>query len=366
MRTFPVRQFQALMLIGAACVVSSGCALHGVRHEVRCIAHMDIPRELDKISLPTYRVEPPDILLIEAVNNIRPPEDLLRAGDELIIQASGLIPPDPEGDALEAQFNAINSVFRVQPSGIVDLGPIYGPVRVSGLTLDGAREALIVHLRDVIGLKEPRVAVDMPNIVGRQVISGEHLVRPDGTIALGIYGSVYAAGLTTAEIKVAVEAHLAQFVLQPEVSVDVLAYNSKVYYVITDGGGFGERVARLPSTGSETVLDAVAQIEGLSEVSSKKMWIARPAPSGTECAQTLPVDWRAITEDGVTATNYQVFPGDRIYIKADKLVACDNFIRKLTAPAERILGFILLSNATVRAVEGNQQGTGGGGFGGGF
>ena len=40
-------------------------------------------------------------------------------------------------------------------------------------------------------------------------------------------------------------------------SVDVLAYNSRVYYIITDRLGFGVIVDRLPITGSETVLDAL-------------------------------------------------------------------------------------------------------------
>ena len=60
----------------------------------------------------------------------------------------------------------------------------------------------------------------------------------------------------------------------------MFAYNSKVYYVITEGAGQGDLVARLPITGNETVLDAISQINGLSRLSSKNIWIARPTPSG--------------------------------------------------------------------------------------
>ena len=31
--------------------------------------------------------------------------------------------------------------------------------------------------------------------------------------------------------------------------------------------------------------------------------------------QTLSVDWQAITQRGETATNYQILPGDRVYVK---------------------------------------------------
>ena len=42
-----------------------------------------------------------------------------------------------------------------------------------------------------------------------------------------------------------------------QAEVDVIAYNSKNYYVITDGAGYGEQVYPFPVMGSETVLDAI-------------------------------------------------------------------------------------------------------------
>src|SRR5262249_15739256 len=99
-----------------------------------------------------------------------------------------------------------------------------------------------------------------------QPVRGQHLVRPDGTISLGIYGTVRVAGLTLEQAKMAIWEVLSQRVPTPEIIdpetkkrlrvdplqnlyVDVLAYNSKWYYVITDGGGYGEQVVRLPITG---------------------------------------------------------------------------------------------------------------------
>ena len=54
------------------------------------------------------------------------------------------------------------------------------------------------------------------------------------------------------------------------------------------------------------------------------------------------MDIDSITRVGDIATNYQVLPGDRIYIAEDKLVALDSNLQKLIAPAERIIGFSLL------------------------
>jgi hypothetical protein len=133
--------------------------------------------------------------------------------------------------------------------------------------------------------------------------------------------------------------------------VDGGGYNSKFVYVVTDGGGNGESVVRLPVVGNETVLDAVGQIGGLSGVSSKKrIWVARPSPADTCKEQVLPVDWCGITQGGKTATNYQLLPGDRVYVMAQPLVTTDTAIGRILSPIERIFGFILLGNGTVRAL----------------
>lgn len=345
----------------AVAIGLSGCASAGYRNQSALlwdIEGSDVPRELDMATIPSYRVAPPDILILEAVNNIRPARDPLRAGDELIIRASNTLPIDQAADPTLNEFKIIRNVYRVQTDGTVDLGPEYGNVAVEGMTTDEAKDAVESHLKDTVGLADPKVAVSMPNVNGRQEISGEHLVRPDGTVSLGIYGGVYVAGMTVDEIKQAVEVHLSEFIHEPEIQVDISAYNSKKYYVITDGGGFGETVTPVPFTGNETVLDAIANIQGLSEVSSKTLWISRPAPNGAGCAQKLPVDWRAITEDGITTTNYQILPQDRIYIRADKLTALDSALAKVIAPINRVFGVILLGTATIQRLHNPNGGAG--------
>ncbi len=131
----------------------------------------------------------------------------------------------------------------------------------------------------------------------------------------------------------------------------MVAYNSKVYYVITQGAGLGDNVRRLPITGNETVLDAISQINGLSQVSSKKIWIARPAPHNFGCQQILPIDWDAITQGAQTATNYQILPGDRLFVAEDELVTFTNVMDKVTAPIERLAGILALGDSTIRGFQ---------------
>lgn len=63
----------------------------------------------------------------------------------------------------------------------------------------------------------------------------------DGTISLGLHGAVRVAGLTIDDAREAIERHLTQYIKEPKVNVDIYAYNSKFYYIIADGAGFGPR-----------------------------------------------------------------------------------------------------------------------------
>ncbi len=57
------------------------------------------------------------------------------------------------------------------------------------------------------------------------------------------------------------------------------------------------------------------------------------------CEQILPVDWVAITQGGVTATNYQVLPGDRVFIAQDaEVVTLYNVEDRMIRPFERVDG----------------------------
>lgn len=318
----------------------------------------DVPRELRKTSLPEYIIEPPDILLIEAVNNLRPTHSPVHAGEPLLVQVNRTIPIGQQENPVAQQFKQLNGVFVIGTDGYLNLGPEYGKVLVAEEPLPEIQRRVESHLQQI--LTDPQVLVTLPRPENKQYVAGQHLVRPDGTVGLGIYGSVRVVGMTLVQARQAIETHLSQHIHRPEVSVDVLAYNSKKYYVITDGGGAGEQVYPMPCTGNETVLDAVANIQGLPTVASKgAIWIARPTAEECGPDQILKVDWNAIAQGGQTATNYQILPGDRLYVKASPMITFDTKLAKFTAPFERMLGFTILGNGTVRTIQRGKNSQGG-------
>jgi polysaccharide export outer membrane protein len=331
------------LLLVALAMGSSGCtAFMAPRQPVpvtppEAPPTSSVPRELEKVTLPRYVIEPPDILLIEGVKLVPKSPHRIETFDVLLIRVVGALPDQP-----------IDDQYSVDADGSVNLGPTYGRIKVVGLTIEESEDELRDQLTRV--LTDAEVSVSLLASAGAQQITGQHLVGPDGRVNLGTYGSVFVTGMTLDQARAAIEQQLTAELEDPQVFVDVLAYNSKVYYIITQGAGLGDDVIRVPSTGNETVLDAVATLGGISQVSSTKMWIARPAPNGVGCEQILPVNWSDISQGASTATNYQLMPGDRLFIAQDRLTLFNNMTVKFLLPFERIFGIVSLGTSMANRI----------------
>ena len=295
------------------------------------------PRELAKTSLPDYIIEPPDVLSIDAITLIPKEPYKLRLLDAVAVVVTGLpVELNPTGQ------------YPVQPNGTIQLAANFGAIHAAGLTTAELQDAILKLLEQEY--KAPQVSVTIAQLAAEQQVAGEHLVAPDGRVNLGTYGQVRVVGMTIDEARQAVEQQLSNKLQDPQISLDVLGYNSKVYYVVTQGAGLGDHVIILPSKGNETVLDAIGQIQGLQSHSSTRMWVVRPGRNDCNGDQILPVDWLAVTQRGDTATNYQLLPGDRLYVSEDKLVAFDTLVGKVISPFERIFGITALGTSTAQSV----------------
>jgi protein involved in polysaccharide export with SLBB domain len=383
---------------------------------------LEPPRELSMVSLPTYRIEPPDLIKLEVIRLVPRSPCHIELSDRLLINVRGT----PKDDL------PIKNVFVVESDGKVTLGPSYGKVLVSGLSLEEARKQITQSLKKVLINPEvavqcldndphPQVAVQSTPSENDPNLSNVYRVGADGTVTLNRFGAVHVAGKTVTEARHALEQQLARYYDSPQVGLEVVGNSSKTYYVIIGasspewiGGGLlmnythemqiesdweyrknqvwtrlvtsenGVEVGRTPwtlesestlewssfvqgemrssskgraafmITGNETVLDVIGQISEIHELpplSSSKIWIARPAPAGFGREQILPVDWDAVARGGLTDTNYQILPGDRIYITGDNLTRLNNFVGKVTAPIERFLGISSLGINTINAAE---------------
>jgi polysaccharide export outer membrane protein len=318
---------------GILLLAAGGCAT--LSHDEPSVP--PVPHELARVSLPPYVIESPDILTINALRLIPRPPYRVEPLDTLGVRVTDTLPEQP-----------IQGVYGVEPDGRINLGYNYGSVSVSGMTIEEAEVAVKAHLRK--SLKPGyQVNVVLSDSRGLQLIRGSHIVQTDGVVNLGLYGSVYVDNMTIPQAKEAIEGHLAQFLVKPEISLTVSGYNSKVFYLVSDGGGVaGEQISRLPMVGKTTVLDALGQVGGLPyHAATCKMWLVRPAPVASCETLVLPVDYKGIVRRGETDTNYQIMPGDRLYVKAAPLLTADAYLARVLAPIDRLLGTSLLTSGAI-------------------
>jgi polysaccharide biosynthesis/export protein len=308
------------------------------------------PRELSMVSLPIYQIEPPDVLTIEPIRLIPRPPYRVGPRDVLQIHVLGTLSGLP-----------IDNLYLVEDDGIITLGPAYGIVRIVGMTVEEAADEITRHLQ--LQLQQPTVSVQLARPAETEELTKRPFaVQPDGTINLGRYGMVHVSGKTVTEASLALEEHLAQYFDSPKVSVTVVGYNSKSFYVVLGSGAINGPRTSTTSTpknqnllftirGKETVLDAVSQLGELSAVSSKTMWVARPVAGSEGRPEILPVDWPAIARGGVTDTNYQLMPGDRLYIVDDNLVTANKYLANATEPIRSLLDVTSVGTVMTRTLQ---------------
>src|SRR5262249_40426965 len=158
-----------------------------------------------------------DVLSIEAISLVPKSPYKLRPLDVVSVVVSGV---SDEGN--------ITGQYSIQPNGTIQIIPPgnasplaiqLGAVPAAGKTGDEVRQEILSLLSPQF--KQPQVWVSLAQLGAQQQIIGEHLVAPDGKVNLGTYGRVRLVGLTIEQARAAIEAHLSQYLDNPQISVDV-------------------------------------------------------------------------------------------------------------------------------------------------
>lgn len=163
----------------------------------------------------------------------------------------------------------------------------------------------------------------------------DQVIQPDGTIDLGKYGRMVVAGKRIEEVEACVQELVnadpevidaleeAELPGPELINVRLIDPRGSVFYVL----GAVNSPGAYPYTGRETVLDAVLAAGDLADNARRcEIILARPTPVG-DCRTVLPVCWDNIVQLGDTTTNYQLMPGDRVFVPANGL--CDQICSAL-------------------------------------
>jgi protein involved in polysaccharide export with SLBB domain len=180
-----------------------------------------------------------------------------------------------------------------------------------------ALEAYFVQPGDVLLIEVTDLEADIR-------LPADQTVMPDGTIDLAQYGRVVVAGLTIEQIEAlvtsTVQAGEKDAVVKP-INVRLNVAESATYYVLGEVNSPGA----YPLIGRETVLDAIQTAGGLSDRASDcQIILSRPTPPNS-CRIVLPVCYDRIVQLGDTTTNYQIRPGDRVFVATRTLCEAIKF-----------------------------------------
>ena len=141
----------------------------------------------------------------------------------------------------------------------------------------------------------------------------DQTVFADGTIDLGVYGRPVVAGKMLAQIEPELKALIQAREKGKEavgVTIRLIGRNTQVYYVLGEVNAPGA----FPLSGRETVLDGIIAAGGVTRrASEQNVVLSRPTPPDG-CRVVFPVCYANIVQLGDTATNYQLQPGDRVYV----------------------------------------------------
>ena len=142
-----------------------------------------------------------------------------------------------------------------------------------------------------------------------QELSVDVPVRPDGKISVPLLDDVHAEGLEPTELKEVLTREFAEFVEAPNVTVIVVAMNSRFVSIL---GQVGSQ-ARVPLTRNMRVLEAIAAVGGFQTFANKgDVRIVRRQEDGSEIEYRF--DYDAYIKGRAPGTNIVLYNGDTIIV----------------------------------------------------
>jgi polysaccharide export outer membrane protein len=163
-------------------------------------------------------------------------------------------------------------------------------------------------------------------------ISRKLLVRPDGKISFDLIGELTVGGKTVADVRQEIYDRIKKFIVSPDVTVTLEESNSRRYFI------FGEvnRVGGFPLTGRVTAIEALASAGGGTRFAAlNESRLTRPFLEGQGL---YPIHYQDIQERGEASTNYELQPGDVIYVPPNTSARIGYALQIIFFPLQQVIG----------------------------
>lgn len=157
--------------------------------------------------------------------------------------------------------------------------------------------------------------------------TGDFPVNKEGKIQYRYVGDIDVNGLTKKEVEDKVRKLIARYVANPEVTVTILEYRSKFYYVIGEVGRPGKIYMRSETT---TVRDAVVEA-GLPTIAAAMRKCVLITPDKTK-PRKKSVNVYAILYGGNLGKNLEMKSGDTLYVPSTVMAKIFRTVAPITAP----------------------------------
>ena len=156
--------------------------------------------------------------------------------------------------------------------------------------------------------------------------SGKYTVTAEGKIEYKFIGDVLVAGLTKVELQERLQKILSDYIIEPEINVQILEYLSKVYYVI----GEVNRPGKFYMKGNTiTVREAIIQASLPNQAAStRKCRLITPSDNGKN--NIVYVNVYELLYGGNLKCNLDMKPGDVLYVPSTIIAKVIQVIRPVT------------------------------------
>jgi protein involved in polysaccharide export with SLBB domain len=177
-------------------------------------------------------------------------------------------------------------------------------------------------------------------------------IRPDGKISFEDIGEIVAAGKTPKEVADVLREKIIEyyeFTGDHPVDVQIVAYRSKVYYVLGQVNAPGPRIY----TGRDSFLTAIAQAQPNPMAWIERIQVIRPSPDKRVNPKIFEVNFDRMMAHGDTTKNVLLQEGDILYVPPTILGWIGLKIEEIIRPIARAFtGYYIVQN-------GGQQSYGG-------
>ena len=181
-------------------------------------------------------------------------------------------------------------------------------------------------------------------------------IRPDGKVSFENVGEFMAAGKTPQELSNDMKQKLSTLYMlvgEEPIEVRIMAFHSKVYYVL----GQVERPGPKLYSGRDSVLTAIAEARPSVTAWLERIQVIRPSADASVRPRIFEVNFDRMSAHGNTTKNVLLQEGDVIYVPPTVLAAVALKIEEFLRPIARAF-----SGAYIMQSGGNQN-VGGSGYG---